>query len=73
MIGENLQEKDTRVNGTVATEGLPYQDGGKKWVVANYLRKVGYLLPPTSYLLLSSSKHSLSLSRRISGFLPVPV
>ena len=50
---ENLREKDTRVDGTVATEGLPYQNGGKKWVVANYLRKVGYLLPPTSYLLLS--------------------
>ena len=31
----------------------PYQNEGEKWVVANYLRKAGYILPSTSYLLLS--------------------
>ena len=27
---ENLKEKDTRIEGTVATEGLPYQNGEKR-------------------------------------------
>ena len=50
---KNLPKKDTAVDCTTVTEGLVPRMEEKEWVIVNYLRKAGYILPPTSYLLLS--------------------